>query len=538
MKDRALADAPLATSHPAAGIPGVASLRCKWFLLVIIPLLWAAAYLPALGTRPLRLEEGRRATPAREMLQSGNYVVPTLYGEPYLNKPPLFFWLVASASSMTGGVNEWSDRLPSVIAVLLCAFIVARFAAREIPRETRLMGALFFLSSIAVLDKGALGEIESAVSLFVFAASAAWYAGYSRDTRQHLGSWAITGVLLGLAMLTKGPPAVLQFYLPLIVFLLWQRDIRRLFSLGHLLCIVLIATPIAGWVYAIYSSNPGAFHATIDNWLGQMGVKMVGQLSATKTITAATRQDLFDHYVYFPLQAFQMILPWGLVLLALLVPSWRRAVMTAAPDESGATQVDHSSPVVRYLLSSVIVSILFFWLWPTARPRHMMAVCQPAAMLSAIVFVALIRQRMSRVRWVLPAALGLAITILLGRGAFSTFFNPHKAPTDAPRLITAQIASVIPPDRPAYTTLTFASGKGESLYNVQFYFSPHLRALPRFADLPPNLPARVFMAPADWDAARTDSTLTVQLLADVPLTKAETPAIKRIIVADITRHAP
>ena len=52
-----------------------------WILVAV----WALAYLPHLGTRLMRLEEGRRATPAREMLQTGDFVHPTLYGKTYLN---------------------------------------------------------------------------------------------------------------------------------------------------------------------------------------------------------------------------------------------------------------------------------------------------------------------------------------------------------------------------------------------------------------------------------------------------------------------
>ncbi len=335
-KDPLLTHAPSPSPQfPFPDPPGATLLRRTAFLCLILPLLWAAAYLPALGARPFLHEEGRRATPAREMLQSRNFIVPTLYTEPYLNKPPLYFWIVAATSFLTRGVNEWADRLPSALAVLLGVFVIARFARRQLPRDTRALAALLFLSSIAVLDKGTLGEIESVVSLFVFAASAAWYAGYAPQRRHGLGSWIITGILLGLAMLTKGPPAVLQFYLPLVVFLLWQRDLRRLVSPGHLLCLVLTVAPIAAWVYAIRQSDPPAFHATINNWLGQMGVTMVGQLSAAKTLSPDTRQDLLDHYLFFPLQAFQMILPWGLALLALLVPAWRRALLSQHPGGPG-----------------------------------------------------------------------------------------------------------------------------------------------------------------------------------------------------------
>src|SRR5437867_2792555 len=90
-------------------------LQSRAFVWLILPALWAAAYLPNLGARDLRLEEGRRATPAREMLQTGNSTVPKLYGDPYLSKPPLYFWIVAGFGAVMGEVDELAVRLPAVL---------------------------------------------------------------------------------------------------------------------------------------------------------------------------------------------------------------------------------------------------------------------------------------------------------------------------------------------------------------------------------------------------------------------------------------
>src|SRR5437763_3340633 len=107
-------------------------LRSRVFLWVIIPLLWALAYLPQLGVRDLRLEEGRRAQPALEMLRSGDFITPRLYGEPYLNKPPLFFWVVAVNAKVQGEINNLTTRIPSVLAVLGGWFLVLLFAGNEL----------------------------------------------------------------------------------------------------------------------------------------------------------------------------------------------------------------------------------------------------------------------------------------------------------------------------------------------------------------------------------------------------------------------
>src|SRR5689334_562644 len=84
-------DANGGTSPGWAGI-----LQWRHFPWVVIPMVWALAYLPQLNARDLRHEEGRRAIPASEMLRSHDFIMPTIYGEPYLNKPPLYFWIAAA----------------------------------------------------------------------------------------------------------------------------------------------------------------------------------------------------------------------------------------------------------------------------------------------------------------------------------------------------------------------------------------------------------------------------------------------------------
>ena len=84
-------------------------------------LVWAAIYLPGLGSLEIRGEEGRRILPAVTMLQTGNYLVPHVGSEPYFRKPPLVNWIVAASFKLTGVRSEWTARLPSALAILAVA---------------------------------------------------------------------------------------------------------------------------------------------------------------------------------------------------------------------------------------------------------------------------------------------------------------------------------------------------------------------------------------------------------------------------------
>src|SRR5438045_9307919 len=103
--------------------------------LLIVLLVWAALYLPALCSLAIKGEEGRRILPGMTMLETGNYLVPQVGGETYFRKPPLINWLVAGSFKISGHRNEWTARMPSVISVLLVAVTFVTVAgARPRPR--------------------------------------------------------------------------------------------------------------------------------------------------------------------------------------------------------------------------------------------------------------------------------------------------------------------------------------------------------------------------------------------------------------------
>src|SRR5207249_10600283 len=95
------------------------NLRLRPVLVVL--LVWAVIYLPALGSLAIKGEEGRRILPAIGMLKSGKYIVPEVGGNPYFRKQSLVNWLVAASFRITGVRNEWTARLSSAVCVLTVA---------------------------------------------------------------------------------------------------------------------------------------------------------------------------------------------------------------------------------------------------------------------------------------------------------------------------------------------------------------------------------------------------------------------------------
>jgi 4-amino-4-deoxy-L-arabinose transferase-like glycosyltransferase len=158
-----------------------------------------------LGQVPLRdWDEGTIATVAKEMVGSGNWLYPTLYGAPYLNKPPLVEWLM-SLSYQLGGIHEWTARLlPAAISALAVPLLYG--VGRELfsRRAPALFSALVYLTLLPVVRHGRLAMRDGlAVSLFLALLLCLLKA--RQDRRWALGC----GLCLGALSLTKGILALL-----------------------------------------------------------------------------------------------------------------------------------------------------------------------------------------------------------------------------------------------------------------------------------------------------------------------------------------
>lgn len=93
-------------------------------IIAIIVFFWGLGSIDLMS-----LNEGRRALAVQEMVSSGDWLLPHLYGQLYLTKPPLLYWL-SSIFAMFGGVNEWTLRLPSALVAIAVLWMVYRYTSK------------------------------------------------------------------------------------------------------------------------------------------------------------------------------------------------------------------------------------------------------------------------------------------------------------------------------------------------------------------------------------------------------------------------
>jgi len=187
----------------------------SWLLVLLIALV---LFLTGLGAYPLLdPDEGRNAQVALEMVRDGHWLPPTLEGEVRYQKPPLYYWLVAS-SFLAIGPGEFSARLPSALAALLGVVITLLLGTRLWGREKGLMAALILATSLIYVAYAHIVIFDMLLTLFILASLYFLWKAMEEERRL---DWALASFLMALAFLTKGPIGVgipLMAFLPLLLY--------------------------------------------------------------------------------------------------------------------------------------------------------------------------------------------------------------------------------------------------------------------------------------------------------------------------------
>ncbi len=242
--------------------------------LLIVTAVWAAIYLPALGSLEIKGEEGRRILPAVAMLESGNYVVPRVGSAAYFSKPPLINWVVAASFEIFGQRNEWTARLPSAFCVLAVAVAFVTVARASLRPTGSVLAALIWLTNFGIIEKGRLIEIEALYVSLCGLAIIFWLSFWEQNKSPWL-VWIPASIFLGLGLLAKGPMLLLFFY-AIVLSVVWQaKDARVFFHPAHLVGIAVMLSIFAAW--AVPFAQSATVKLAMFKWSRQFSGRLSGE---------------------------------------------------------------------------------------------------------------------------------------------------------------------------------------------------------------------------------------------------------------------
>lgn len=300
-----------------------------------------------LGLQPLYLEEPRRTLIAMEMYYSGNWWVPTQLGAYYYNKPPVYNWLLIISAWIHGGFSEWAVRLPTVLSTFVIGLLLFLQVNKYVNTEAAWLSTLLFLVSGGMLFYfTTLAEIDLFYALITLGSMLAVF--HFQQQNRYYPLYLFAYGLGAIGFLTKGLPSIAFTGLTLVSWLIYTKDWKKLFSIAHLLGILLFVLLSAGYYY-IYSrfNDPTPFLTTLLDE------------SSDRTMAKKTFWQLFAHIITLPLHIIKDLLPGAIFMVYLMRSDLLSKLL--------------KNNLVTFALLTVLVNVSVYWFSPGTRLRYIYA---------------------------------------------------------------------------------------------------------------------------------------------------------------------
>jgi 4-amino-4-deoxy-L-arabinose transferase-like glycosyltransferase len=355
--------------------------RLLWLIAIVATLYFC--YFRQLGVVGLMgPDEPRYAWIARDMMESGDWITPRLYGSPWFEKPPLYYW-GAALSFKVFGVNETSARLPSAIAALLATLTLAWLAWRVYGSATARWLLLLLPSSA-----GMIGFSHSAATDMLFSAMLTcamvpagvllgmvpFARGEDRSADRDFGTElsnsakliaaALLGLFLGYAMLAKGPAAIILSGGAVVCWAAYTKRWKHTLRLLHPVAIAVFCVVALPWYVLCAMRNPDFLRVFI----------------------------LEHNFKRFLTPEFQHIQPFwyyaGIVLIAILpwTPAWLWALVTGI---RSLIRGQRLSAMSCFLLSWASFCLVFFTISRSKLPGYILPAIPAIGLLLARAIVKL-----------------------------------------------------------------------------------------------------------------------------------------------------
>ncbi len=206
------------------------------------------------------------AESAREMLISGNYLTVQIDFRPFLQKPPLFIWLQAISMSIFG-INEFAARFPNALLGVFQLMLLYHIGKKWHGKNFGVLWAIIYGGSILPFFYFKSAIIDPWFNFFIFM-SFYFFIEYLRLNTQKILTIILSASFMGLAILTKGPVALLIFLLVIAILWFFERE-RVKIHLQHLIYYIL-ALSIVGGSWFVVQALTGNYQVMVDFILYQI----------------------------------------------------------------------------------------------------------------------------------------------------------------------------------------------------------------------------------------------------------------------------
>ncbi|HWK30773.1 MAG TPA: glycosyltransferase family 39 protein, partial [Terriglobales bacterium] len=418
----------------------------RWACVCWVVVFWRLGWLSLLDP-----DEAHYAELTREMMQARSWFVPLLDGSPYIDKPVLFHWLQVLAVRLFGD-TEFALRMPSACAAVALFAVTRWVGAALFDEEVGEWGALMFATIPATFALGSIGVFDMVFCAFLFGGVGTLLVSAMRARRrlQYVGF-----TLVALAVLTKGPVALVLVGLfvglvvrcadrsrRLILALDWKRGVG---------VVLLLSVPWFAWMYQMFGAQ------FVSGYL------LAGNLwYFTQPLQFSSRTVSHTFYVRTFLGGF---FPWSLVTIGRGIDAtraWRNRHVLPTADAflwAWVVVVVGFFSVARFKLDTYILPaapaccLLAARGWRVALNDSRMFATRVSLLLMGVALVGIgavaavelfrIDLGLSVGAAVLPAALVVGGTVLVGQTIKGQFNPPHSLLAPLVTLLVAYAATVM-----------------------------------------------------------------------------------------------
>lgn len=306
-------------------------------------------------------DEGSNAEAAREMLETGDWISPTLNYEPRYAKPAFVYWLISGSYTLFG-VNEFAARWPSAMSGLCLLLLQYVFVRKWAGSLVAVWSSFMLLLNLEFLGINRMVLTDPELVVFTtLAGYSFWHALQHEQGRRWL--FSIFYLAMGFGMLVKGPVGIIIPLVGVIPYLTitrqWGTFRRRGFPLVGILLVTAVAAP---WYLLMFQIHGDAYWAAAQaNTTGRFMSPMEGHGGTVLFYLPVLLLGLFPWSAVLPSVLYQTLKRWK--------EYWRGQAFSS-PEAN-----------LTFFLSVWVVGLLLFFTFSATRLPHYIYPLFPAATL-------------------------------------------------------------------------------------------------------------------------------------------------------------
>jgi 4-amino-4-deoxy-L-arabinose transferase-like glycosyltransferase len=367
-------------------------------------------------------DEPRYAQVAREMLERNDSITPVLGGQPWLEKPPLYYWQAMLAYSLFG-VSDWAARVPSALDATFMV-VAIYFFFRRFRRGIALDAALITASCAGVIGYARAASMDMALASAFTIGMLSWWAWRETAKRTYL---VLFYCFMALGMLAKGPVAPFLAAAVILFYAAAAHELRYVMKTLWLPGILLFCGMTLPWYVAVQMRNPQFFREFI----------LEHNLARFST-------NLYHHpepvWYYLPVVLLALI-PWAVFVVVAFVQS----IHTWWDEKKAVDEADLDFKFSIFACCWLIAPILFFSLSQSKLPGYIL----PAIPAGALLLGWYLRQHLEHgedkpvAKWLAMLHALVAAVWIVPALLIAYLVTQHRLPAGQPILVALAIAFVL-----------------------------------------------------------------------------------------------